>query len=341
MFNYTTYDIVRQTGPEINYLQFQAWVLIAITHWLVAMFNVCDYTRFITDCTSETFGFYVGVIYIQKGIELLILEFKVSSTAGWFSVVVAIIFALFVYFFERIGSLPFGPFRLRKWITDYAFAIAIVIFTGLAHMLCSPGEIKDSGIEFLQITKSFAPSTEYVMAGPEGAKNAPLTPPCRPQVSSLMAQSRGFPVKRPAGLHWDFFLLGCTTFVAGVLGLPAPNGLVPQAPVHTEALSETIMVPEDATLHEDGYYEQSEKQSRPVHSSHQRMKVVRTRVVEQRISHLAMGVSQEGPASQISDGWERSARNRSVEHSVARFGRHPQENHPPDLGVRLRRVREA
>ncbi|KAK4700410.1 hypothetical protein P7C70_g5839, partial [Phenoliferia sp. Uapishka_3] len=167
LFNYTTYDILKQTGPEINYLQFQAWVLIwsAITHWLVAMFNVCDYTRFITDCTSETFGFYVGVIYIQKGIELLILEFKVSSTAGWFSVVVAIVFALFVYFFERIGSLPFGPFQLRKWITDYAFAIAIVLFTGLVHI---PGEIEDSGIEFLQITRSFAPSTEYVMAGPEG-----------------------------------------------------------------------------------------------------------------------------------------------------------------------------
>lgn len=97
---------------------------------MVAIFNVCDYTRFITDCTSETFGFYVGIIYIQKGVELLVLEFEVSPSAGWFSVVVATVFALFVYFLERIGSLSFGPFWFRKLVTDYAFAVAIVLFTG-------------------------------------------------------------------------------------------------------------------------------------------------------------------------------------------------------------------
>lgn len=43
----------------------------AIFHFLFAVFNISDYTRFITDMTSETFGFYVGIVYIQKGIELL------------------------------------------------------------------------------------------------------------------------------------------------------------------------------------------------------------------------------------------------------------------------------
>lgn len=114
-----------------------------------------------------------------------------------------------------------------------------------------------------------------------------------------MAQSRGFPVKRPAGFHWDFFLLGCTTFVAGILGLPAPNGLVPQAPVHTEALCVTKMVPEDTLLSEGGFFEGDgsslkREASAEADSStpRRRMKVVRTRVVEQRVSHLVMGVSR-------------------------------------------------
>lgn len=47
-------------------------------------------------------------------------------------------------------------------------------------------------------------------------------------VSSVTAQARQFPLKKPGGFHWDFFLLGCTTFIAGILGLPMPNGLVPQ-----------------------------------------------------------------------------------------------------------------
>lgn len=114
-------------------------------------------------------------------------------------------------------------------------------------------------------------------------------------VSAVMAQARSFPVKRPAGFHWDFFLLGITTFVAGILGLPAPNGLVPQAPVHTEALCVTKMVPEETVLSEGGFYDGEVDQRRSEEQESKasgRQKVVRTRLVEQRVSHLVMGVSR-------------------------------------------------
>ena len=51
-----------------------------------------------------------------------------------------------------------------------------------------------------------------------------------------MAQSTNFPLRKPPGFHYDFFLLGITTFIAGLLGIPAPNGLIPQAPIHTTSL---------------------------------------------------------------------------------------------------------
>jgi hypothetical protein len=51
-----------------------------------------------------------------------------------------------------------------------------------------------------------------------------------------MAQGSQFPLRKPPGFHWDFFLLGITTFIAGLIGVPAPNGLIPQAPIHTESL---------------------------------------------------------------------------------------------------------
>lgn len=53
---------------------------------------------------------------------------------------------------------------------------------------------------------------------------------------SLIAQGTEFPLRKPPGFHYDFFLLGITTFIAGLLGLPAPNGLIPQAPIHTTSL---------------------------------------------------------------------------------------------------------
>ena len=41
---------------------------------------------------------------------------------------------------------------------------------------------------------------------------------------SLIAQGSEYPLKKPAAFHWDFFLLGCTTLIAGIFGVPAPNG---------------------------------------------------------------------------------------------------------------------
>ena len=101
-------------------------------------------------------------------------------------------------------------------------------------------------------------------------------------VSSIIAHARQFPLKKPGGFHWDFFLLGCTTFVAGILGLPMPNGLVPQAPVHTDSLTvyETrLQVIPTAT-------DELEDIRRP--------EVVATYVVEQRVSHFLMGLALIG-----------------------------------------------
>jgi MFS superfamily sulfate permease-like transporter len=67
LFNFTIFDIINLYDPSI-YPQFMAWTGIwaAIFHWLVAIFNACDYMRYVTDFSSEAFGMYVGIIYISK-----------------------------------------------------------------------------------------------------------------------------------------------------------------------------------------------------------------------------------------------------------------------------------
>ena len=68
LFNYTIYDIAAKQGIVELYPEFLAWVAIwaAITHWISAFGNLCDYMRFITDFSSNAFGMYVGIIYMSK-----------------------------------------------------------------------------------------------------------------------------------------------------------------------------------------------------------------------------------------------------------------------------------
>lgn len=91
-------------------------------------------------------------------------------------------------------------------------------------------------------------------------------------MSSLIAQGTEFPLRKPAGFHWDIFLLGLTTGVAGLLGIPFPNGLIPQAPFHTQALCVTRQISDDDETNKG--------------------KAIRItdHVVEQRVSNLAQGL---------------------------------------------------
>lgn len=93
----------------------------------------------------------------------------------------------------------------------------------------------------------------------------------------MTAQARHFPLKKPGGFHWDFFLLGCTSFIAGIIDIPLPNGLVPQAPVHTDSLTE---------------YRAEVRIIKTIDGQEIRqMDVIADRVVEQRISHFLMGLA--------------------------------------------------
>ena len=91
-------------------------------------------------------------------------------------------------------------------------------------------------------------------------------------MSSLIAQGTEFPLRKPAGFHWDIWLLGLTTFVAGLLGTPFPNGLIPQAPFHTQALCVT----RDVTDEDD-------------RNKGKTMRIT-DHVVEQRASNFAQGL---------------------------------------------------
>ncbi|KAE8225941.1 hypothetical protein CF319_g1379 [Tilletia indica] len=340
--NYTVYNIfVGYYGfDNMKYLRIQAWSLIwgAAFHFIAAIFNVCDFTRFITDMTTQTFGFYVGIVYIQKGIELLILEYipteespDLDNATGWLSVTIAILFTVSVYLVTAIGKTRFLTLSIRRLFSAFAMAAGCLFWTGFSHF--PDYSLRRIPVERLPITRSWHPTLDrswfidfwnielkwVFVAAPLGFVLFVLFY-FDHSVSAIGAQARQFPVKRPAGFHWDFFLLGITTLVSGFLGLPAPNGLVPQAPVHTESLTVFRQVDVDDDDNDDALRprrnesndvdDASSDVTRPGHGadkaadpsvaqekprpsgriSPKRQHVITDRVAEQRLTHLVIGL---------------------------------------------------
>ncbi|BFZ58260.1 hypothetical protein PYCC9005_005322 [Savitreella phatthalungensis] len=298
LFGYTTYDIVT-VRYGVDFLGFMGWVGIwgAVFHWLIAIFNWCDYMRYVTDFSSTAFGEYVGIIYILKGVELLVEEFPpndgISLANGYLSVIIALLYFALVWFTERIGKGRYLHWYIRSLCNDFALIIWVVFFAGFAHI---PGNLKNVHIETYPISKAFQPTTDrpwfvpfweipvkwWFIAIPFGALVTALFYYDH-NVSSLMAQARHYPLRKHAGFHWDFFLLGCTTLVAGFVGIPYPNGLVPQAPLHTDSCS-IMRWPKSSDYEHLAPGEEEEAEAEAASGP----KIVR--IVEQRWTHFLMAL---------------------------------------------------
>lgn len=253
IFNYTVYEIIVPRGTP--YFPFMAWICLwsMIMHFIIAAFNWVNSLRYVTKYSCDLFGCFICIIYIQKGIQLLTGAFKsTGNAAGFLGVVIALlmmIVGILAFFIGNMTKLFKSP--IRKIFADYGTPLTLVFFTGFVHF---GGRLSQVELETLPTTKSFAPTATsggrthgwFIHFWDIDVGDIFLAIPFAllltflfyfdHNVSSLMAQSSEFPLKKPAGFHWDFFLLGVTTGLAGILGIPAPNGLIPQAPLHTRSL---------------------------------------------------------------------------------------------------------
>ncbi|OWZ59828.1 anion transporter [Cryptococcus neoformans c45] len=262
VFNKTIYDIFERNktdGP--NYLHFVGWVYLwaAIFHWVAAILNAVQGLKYVTKFSCETFGFYVSAVYVQYGIQVVTRQFRqTSTTSAFLGIILALITLILPHYFNALARSGYVNKQFRRFCADYGMPITIIAITGLAYWGRFDQYVLEDGMTLPTTASSFKPAGERAwlvrfwqlegkwvgVAFPFGLVLFILFY-FDANVSSLIAQGSEYPLKKPAAFHWDFFILGITTFIAGLLGIPAPNGLIPQAPLHTASL--VIMGHEDAS----------------------------------------------------------------------------------------------
>ncbi|KAJ5953226.1 hypothetical protein N7454_000122, partial [Penicillium verhagenii] len=289
VFNYTVYDIISPRGTP--YLAFMCWIGIwsLIMHWLLAITNACNGLKYVTRFSCDIFGFYVACIYLQKGIQVLTRQWgNAGETSAYLAIMVALLVLMAAWVIGELGNSNLFQRYVRKFLEDYGTPLVIIFFTGFVHI----GHMRDVDVATLPTSKSFFPTLDRpwlvhfwnidvgdIFLAIPFAVLLTILFYFDHNVSSLIAQGTEFPLRKPAGFHWDIWLLGLTTFVAGLLGIPFPNGLIPQAPFHTAALCVTRQIADDDDTNKG--------------------KAIRVtdHVVEQRVSNLAQGLLTLGTMS--------------------------------------------
>ncbi|CAE6479408.1 hypothetical protein ACGC1H_005374 [Rhizoctonia solani] len=312
VLNKTIYDILKIRDDAPEYLHFIGWVYLwaAIMHWIAAALNAANFLRYVTRFSCDTFGFYVAWVYLQYGVQVLTRQLHIVDSSSLFvSIILALVMLVTGHLFAMLARSGLGHRMARRFCADYGMPISVVACTGLAYWgrlnLANPLTLPTSG--------AFSPAGDrpwLVKFWELDGKWVGIALPFGfvlfilfyfdHNVSSLIAQGSEFPLRKPPGFHWDFFWLGITTFIAGLLGIPAPNGLIPQAPMHTSSL--VIMGirrkddPEKSSIHlgtvqnyEPGHPESDDTQNQNSEGGDTLIEEHPIGVVEQRVSNLAQG----------------------------------------------------
>ncbi|KZT28841.1 hypothetical protein NEOLEDRAFT_1057566 [Neolentinus lepideus HHB14362 ss-1] len=298
VLNQTIYDITQRGSNPPNYLHFVGWVYLwgAILHWITAALNFCNFLKYVTLFSCDTFGFYVAWVYLQYGVQVVTRQFHSSSPAAYLtSIILALLMLATSFLFQGLSRTTLFHRHVRRFFADYGMPISLVATSGMAYW----GRFNSANPATLPTGGAFTPAggREWLVrfwdldgkwvgiAFPFGVVLWVLFF-FDHNVSSLIAQGSQFPLRKPPGFHYDFFLLGITTFIAGLLGLPAPNGLIPQAPIHTTSL---LVMGQRRKSKDDPEDPDQTRTPSPELDPSLAVREVPVGVVEQRVSNLAQG----------------------------------------------------
>ncbi|KAH0565535.1 hypothetical protein GP486_001068 [Trichoglossum hirsutum] len=183
---------------------------------------------------DRDFSLLNSIIYFHKAIqELERVHAKLSFAAFLYAIIGATgTFLLALGLSTAENWKPLFHRYIRMGPAGYAAAISIIAFIGMPHI----GELASLDRETLAVSSSFRPTSPNRSAF---------------YVSFWKLPIDRYGIQKPRGYAWDIVLLGTTTAMCGMLGIPPANGLLPQAPPHSESLMHTVKE-EVTTVGDDG-----------------------------------------------------------------------------------------
>ncbi|KAL4925151.1 HCO3 transporter family-domain-containing protein [Aspergillus undulatus] len=188
---------------KIPFLPFMAWSLIhaAWLHYLLAIVNSHDWTmRYVTTFTTDVFSLLNTRERAHANLKFAVFLYAVIGAVR--TMLVAISFS------TAESWQPLFHHNIRLGLSEYAAAISIIL---LVYRI-----------------DSFEPSSPERTKMVVGFWELPAQWVFAAVVPGLIIT--------PGGFAWDIVLLGTTTALCGIPGSPPANGLLPQAPLHSESL---------------------------------------------------------------------------------------------------------
>ncbi|XP_021848193.2 boron transporter 4-like [Spinacia oleracea] len=249
------------------FLAWTAWVCVwtSLLLMLMAILNACVIIDRFTRIAEELIEMLIAVLFIQEAIKGIISEFHVPKgkdsdikayefewlySNGLLSIIFSLGLLYTAFKSRKARSWWYGTGYIRNFIANFGVPLMVLGWTALSYGV--PGKVPDGVPRRLFSphpwdTDSLHPWTIAKKMGEVPGRHilGAFIPGLmiaglfffEHNVASKMTQQKDFNLKNPSAYHYDILLLGFTTLICGLLGLPPSYALIPHSPMHTKALA--------------------------------------------------------------------------------------------------------
>ena len=123
-----------------------------VMHIGLAICNSCNAVRWVTRFSCDIFGFYVAFIYLQKGVQVLTLQWRAGDASAYLSISIALLVLIFGYLAGVLGESNLFNHQIRVFLKDYGTPLTVIFFTGYQYF----GKMRGIPLEHLPISKAFS-----------------------------------------------------------------------------------------------------------------------------------------------------------------------------------------
>lgn len=128
-------------------------------HFFLGVTNSSNAVRWVTRFSCDIFGFYIAFIYLQKGIQILTLQWHSDTNpdaSAYLSISISLLVLMVGYLCGVVGRSTLFIHPVRVFLRDYGTPLTVVFFSGYQFI----GKMDNVALLRLPTAQAFRPTLE-------------------------------------------------------------------------------------------------------------------------------------------------------------------------------------
>lgn len=93
----------------------------------------CNFLKYVTLFSCDTFGFYVSWVYLQYGVQVITRQFNDANDGAFVAIILALIMLVTSFLFRALSKTAYFNRIVRRFFADYGMPISLVAASCMAY----------------------------------------------------------------------------------------------------------------------------------------------------------------------------------------------------------------